>query len=84
LTDSRICYRHFADEKVDIGVIETGLGGLTDATNVIDEKQLQLAVISSLGRKNSSFSSWVKGLGTLVLVMFLMLLQAKIHCLIKC
>ncbi|GAX75550.1 hypothetical protein CEUSTIGMA_g2993.t1 [Chlamydomonas eustigma] len=44
-----LAYRHFADEKVDIGVIETGLGGLTDATNVIDEQQLQLAVITSLG-----------------------------------
>lgn len=44
-----LLHRHFADEKVDIAVIETGLGGLTDATNVIDAEHLQLAVITSLG-----------------------------------
>ena len=41
--------RHFANEKVDIAVIETGLGGLTDATNVIEAEQLQVAVITALG-----------------------------------
>jgi len=44
-----LIHRHFADEKVDIAVIETGMGGLTDATNVIDAEHLQLAVITSLG-----------------------------------
>ncbi len=29
-------YLYFADEKVDIAIIETGLGGLLDATNVLD------------------------------------------------
>ena len=37
------------DEKVDIAVIEAGMGGLTDATNVIEPAQLQVAVITALG-----------------------------------
>ena len=41
--------KHFADAGADIAVIETGLGGATDATNVIEADQLQLAVITSLG-----------------------------------
>jgi dihydrofolate synthase/folylpolyglutamate synthase len=45
--------RHFADERVDIAVIETGLGGLTDATNVIEAEQLQVAVITALGEIHS-------------------------------
>ena len=30
-----MCFRHFSEEKVDVAVIETGLGGKFDATNVI-------------------------------------------------
>ncbi len=30
-----ICFLYFADEKIDIGVIETGMGGRLDSTNVI-------------------------------------------------
>ncbi len=30
-----IAFRYFADERIDIGVIETGLGGRLDATNVL-------------------------------------------------
>ncbi len=30
-----ICFMYFADQEVDFGVIEVGLGGLLDATNVI-------------------------------------------------
>src|SRR6202042_3446377 len=30
------CYRYFADEAVDAAVIEVGLGGRFDATNVAD------------------------------------------------
>ncbi len=30
-----IAFRHFADQKVDIAVVETGLGGRLDATNVL-------------------------------------------------
>lgn len=31
-----LAYLYLADEKVDIAIIETGLGGLLDATNVLD------------------------------------------------
>eukprot|EP00798_Chlamydomonas_sp_ICE-L_P017754 gene17753-24115_t len=44
-----LAFRHFADEKVDLAVIETGLGGLTDATNVIPAEQLAAAVITPIG-----------------------------------
>ena len=38
------------DEEVDLAVIETGMGGLTDATNVIPASRLQLAIITALGK----------------------------------
>ncbi len=31
-----IAFRHFADEEVDIAVVETGLGGRLDSTNVLE------------------------------------------------
>lgn len=30
-----ICFRHFSREKIDIAIVETGLGGRLDSTNVI-------------------------------------------------
>ena len=39
----------FCNVQVDVAVIEAGLGGLTDATNVFSEEQLQLAIITTLG-----------------------------------
>ena len=41
--------RHFADRKVDVAVVETGMGGTTDATNVFDASSLAAAVITPLG-----------------------------------
>ena len=41
--------KHFAQQAVDIAVIETGLGGATDATNVFGPEQLQLAVLTAIG-----------------------------------
>jgi folylpolyglutamate synthase/dihydropteroate synthase len=40
---------HFAQQCVDIAVIETGLGGATDATNVFGPDQLQAAVLTAIG-----------------------------------
>lgn len=40
-----MAFQHFADEQVDIGIIETGLGGRLDATNVV---QPDLSVITSI------------------------------------
>ncbi len=31
-----MCFKYFSDEKIDFGVIEVGLGGEIDSTNVID------------------------------------------------
>jgi hypothetical protein len=44
-----MAFQHFVNEAVDIAVIETGLGGATDATNVFEFKQLQTAVLTAVG-----------------------------------
>lgn len=41
-----LCFNFFRDNKIDIGVMEVGLGGNLDATNVIDPL---LSVITSIG-----------------------------------
>lgn len=41
-----VCFEYFKREKVDLAVLETGLGGLLDCTNVI--KQNLCAVITSI------------------------------------
>jgi dihydrofolate synthase / folylpolyglutamate synthase len=41
-----LCFQHFAYHKVDIAIIETGLGGRLDSTNVIAPI---LSVISNIG-----------------------------------
>ncbi|KAL5071159.1 hypothetical protein RYX36_022046 [Vicia faba] len=42
----------FADEKVDIAVIEAGLGGARDATNIISSSGLVAAVITTVGEEH--------------------------------
>ena len=44
-----LAFKHFADQGVDIAVIETGMGGLMDATNVIEAENLELAILTSIG-----------------------------------
>jgi dihydrofolate synthase/folylpolyglutamate synthase len=39
-------FMHFADEKVDVAIIETGLGGRLDSTNVIDPTVVGITSIS--------------------------------------
>jgi dihydrofolate synthase/folylpolyglutamate synthase len=41
-----MAFEYFAAEKIDIAVIETGLGGRLDATNVIDP---EISVITNIG-----------------------------------
>ncbi|MBI5215815.1 MAG: bifunctional folylpolyglutamate synthase/dihydrofolate synthase [Ignavibacteriae bacterium] len=41
-----IAFKYFADEKVDIAIIETGLGGRFDATNVVTPL---LSIITNIG-----------------------------------
>lgn len=40
-----LCFNYFKDQKIDIGVLETGLGGRLDATNIVDPL---LSVITSI------------------------------------
>lgn len=42
-----LAFTYFAEEKIDIAVIETGLGGRLDATNVVNPL---LSVITSIGK----------------------------------
>lgn len=44
--------RHFADEWVDVAVVETGLGGRLDATNVVEPV---LTVITSISHDHMEF-----------------------------
>ncbi|MBI4418379.1 MAG: bifunctional folylpolyglutamate synthase/dihydrofolate synthase [Ignavibacteriales bacterium] len=41
-----LAFRYFADEKVDIAVVETGLGGRLDATNVLNPVVSVLTTVS--------------------------------------
>jgi dihydrofolate synthase/folylpolyglutamate synthase len=41
-----MAFRHFADEKVDIAVVETGLGGRLDSTNILSPDLCGLTSIS--------------------------------------
>ncbi len=41
-----LCFQEFADQKVDIAIIETGLGGRLDSTNVINPI---LSLITNIG-----------------------------------
>ena len=41
-----IAFKHFADQKVDIAVIETGLGGRLDSTNVLSPEVTAITSIS--------------------------------------
>jgi len=41
-----LAFMHFVDMKVDIGVIETGLGGRLDSTNVIKPKVIGITSLS--------------------------------------
>jgi dihydrofolate synthase/folylpolyglutamate synthase len=41
-----LAYRYFADSKVDVAVLEAGMGGRWDATNMVDS---EVAVITNVG-----------------------------------
>ncbi|MCK9409255.1 MAG: bifunctional folylpolyglutamate synthase/dihydrofolate synthase [Bacteroidetes bacterium] len=45
-----IAFRYFADQQVDIAVIETGLGGRLDSTNVL---RPMVSVITSIGKDHT-------------------------------
>ncbi len=41
-----LAFQHFADQKVDFGIIEVGLGGALDATNVITP---EISILTNVG-----------------------------------
>ena len=47
-----LAFRHFQDTRCDIAVIETGMGGRLDATNVV---RPEVSVISSIGLDHMEF-----------------------------
>ncbi|MFV8224997.1 bifunctional folylpolyglutamate synthase/dihydrofolate synthase [Christiangramia aquimixticola] len=47
-----MAFDYFAKEKVDIAIIETGLGGRLDSTNII---QPELSVITNIGLDHTAF-----------------------------
>lgn len=48
-TLTALALAHFAASGVEVGVVEVGLGGATDATNVFDEETLAAAVVVPVG-----------------------------------
>jgi len=49
-TTTAIAFKYFADQKVDIAVIETGLGGRLDSTNVLVP---MVSIITSIGKDHT-------------------------------
>ena len=47
-----MAFKHFADEKVDIAVVEVGMGGRLDSTNVITP---ELSLITNIGMDHQKF-----------------------------
>jgi dihydrofolate synthase / folylpolyglutamate synthase len=51
-TATAMAFKYFADEKVDVAVVETGLGGRFDATNIVTPV---LSVITSVGLEHQQY-----------------------------
>jgi len=47
-----IAFDYFADQNIEIGVIETGLGGRLDATNIVSPS---LVIITSIGKDHTDY-----------------------------
>lgn len=47
-----IAFKYFSDQKIDIAVIETGLGGRLDATNIITPL---LSIITNIGLEHTEY-----------------------------
>ncbi len=46
--DTAVAFKYFSDNQVDIAILETGMGGRLDATNVIEQNELELLMHISL------------------------------------
>ena len=47
-----LAFKYFADEQVDVAIIETGLGGRLDSTNIL---QPELSIITSISKDHEVF-----------------------------
>ncbi|KAK9724733.1 hypothetical protein RND81_05G095200 [Saponaria officinalis] len=47
-----LAFTVFADQNVDIAVVEAGLGGARDATNIVSNTELAAAVITTIGMEH--------------------------------
>ena len=47
-----MAFKYFSDQKIDIAVVETGLGGRLDSTNIVDPV---LSIITSISYDHTSF-----------------------------
>ena len=51
--ETAMCFLYFRDKKCDVVVLETGMGGLEDATNIVENTQV--AVITSVSLDHMKF-----------------------------
>lgn len=49
-TTTAIAFKHFAEHQVDVAVVETGLGGRLDSTNIVDP---MVTVITTISREHT-------------------------------
>nr|XP_017218991.1 PREDICTED: dihydrofolate synthetase isoform X2 [Daucus carota subsp. sativus] len=47
-----MAFKLFADENIDIAVVEAGLGGARDATNILSSSTLAASVITTIGEEH--------------------------------
>lgn len=47
-----LAFKYFAQQGVDIAVVEAGLGGARDATNIIEREGLAMSVITTIGKEH--------------------------------
>lgn len=53
-----MAFDHFAESDIDIAVVEVGLGGRLDSTNIVDP---ELSVITNIGLDHTQFLGTTKG-----------------------
>lgn len=49
-----LAFKYFQEQRVDVAVVEVGLGGARDATNVLHVEKLLAAVITSIGNDHAA------------------------------
>ncbi len=50
-----LAFAYFAEQKVDIAIVETGLGGRLDSTNVLRPDELLMSVITSIDLDHQAY-----------------------------